>query len=173
MNERDIVRRLIADRQAGFVALVRWSSTDLFRGLVRLVRNRQAAEDLSQETYLRAWKALQRYSDERIGEMRLRGWLWTIAMNRARTHLSRAYPAGLGGEPVEDIGEAVAVADLCERLLAHLDDSTRTVVVLRHVVGLPYQEIGDIVGKPIGTVKSDVHRALRRMRETVEATHGQ
>ena len=170
MNERDVIRRLIDDRNAGFVALVRWSSPALYRGLVRLVRNPQLAEDLSQETFLRAWKALEKYPDDRIAEMRLHGWLWTIAMNRARTHLGRAYPPVERAEPVLDISDAVADADACERLLDRLDETSRTVVVLRHVVGLSYQEIGDIVDRPTGTVKSDVHRAMRRMRATLEPT---
>jgi len=168
MNEREVIRRLLANRDAGFVALVRWSTPELYRGLVRLVRSPQVAEDLSQETYLRAWKALQRYSDGRIAEMRLRGWLWTIAMNRARSHLSRAHPPEIVGGPVSDFSDGVADADACERLLGHLDHASRTVVVLRHIVGLPYQEISNIVDRPIGTVKSDVHRAMQRMRNTLE-----
>ncbi len=170
MNERDVLRRIVEDRPAGFVSMVRWSSPELYRGLVRLVRNRHTAEDLAQETYLRAWTALQGYSDERIAEMRLRGWLWTIAMNRARTHLGRASAPAVQDKEAPDVGEWVADSDECERLLSLLDESARTVVVLRHVVGLPYREIGSIVGRPIGTVKSDVHRAVRRMRESGRPT---
>lgn len=168
MNERDVIRRLIEDRDAGFVALVRWSSPVLYRGLVRLVRNHQVAEDLAQDTYLRAWKALAAYPDERIDQMQLRGWLWTIAMNRTRTHVGRAQlPSPLAHSPA-DISDSVADADACERLLQHLDTDQRTVVVLRHVVGLSYREIADMVDKPVGTVKSDVHRGINRMRARVE-----
>lgn len=168
MNERDVIRTLIDDRDAGFVALVRWSSPMLYRGLVRLIRNRQVAEDLSQDTYLRAWTALGTYPDHRIEQMRLRGWLWTIAMNRARTHLGRAYPPELRHEPMSDISDGIVDADACERLLSHVDEAMRTVVVLRHVVGLSYSEISQIVDRPVGTVKSDVHRAMNRIRATAE-----
>lgn len=168
MNEKDVVRRLVEDRDAGFVALVRWSSGDLYRGLVRMVRDRQTAEDLSQETYLRAWNALQNYPDERIRQLRLRGWLWTIAMNRGRSHLSRAIPTMDRPETSRDVGEAVAESDACERLLANLSESNRVVVVLRHVVGLSYVEISEAVGRPVGTIKSDVHRSLNQLRNIGE-----
>lgn len=164
MNEKDVVRRLIDDRAAGFVALVRWSAPDLYRGLVRIVRSPQIAEELSQDTYLRAWRALSHYSDGRLAEMRLRGWLWTIAMNRARSHFSRSVPALERVEATRDVGDLVADADTCERLLSRLEPSTRTIVVMRHVVGLSYQEISEASGRPVGTVKSDVHRAMKHLR---------
>lgn len=165
MNETDVKRRLLEDRERGFVALVRGSSHDLFVGLVRLVGDRQAAEDLSQETFVRAWRALTAYDDDRVRQLKLRGWLWTIAVNRARTHLGRRQPVVESAPVVRDVGDLVADADACEGLLRQLDETGRTAVVLRHVVGLPYTEIAGIVDKPTGTVKSDVHRALRRLRE--------
>lgn len=170
MTEAEIRRSLVADRHAGFVALVRWSSGDLYRGLVRLTGDRGTAEDLSQETYLRAWSALTGYSDRRVAELKLKGWLWTIAMNRGRSHLSRRKPPD--AEPGRDrsVEQSVGDADECERLLRLLAPSVRTAVVLRHVVGLSYAEIGELLDKPVGTVKSDVHRALRILRQNGEET---
>lgn len=165
MNEGDVRRILIEDRQAGFVALVRWSSGDLYRGLVRLVGDRTTAEDLSQDTYLRAWNALESYSDGRIRDMKIRGWLWTIAMNRGRSHLKKRFDPVVEPPPPVDIGGAVADADECARLLDMLSGPARAAVVMRHVVGLSYGEISEILGKPIGTVKSDVHRGLQTMRQ--------
>jgi len=165
MNERDVKRRLVDDRHRGFVALVRWSSDPMYRGLLRLVRDRQLAEDLSQETFLRAWKALGTYPDERILEMRLQGWLWTIAINRARTHLAKPALPWIARDPQEDIAKAVSDADEADRLLGHLEEPVRTSVVLRHVVGLSYAEIAEALDRPTGTVKSDVHRAMKKLKE--------
>ena len=165
MNERDVKRLLLDNRHRGFVALVRWSSDPMYRGLLRMVRNPQMAEDLSQDTYLRAWKALEGYPDDRIREMRLQGWLWTIAVNRARTQLSRPVTPWVAHEPQTDIASTVSDADEADRLLSHLDEPVRTAVVLRHVVGLSYVEIAQALDRPQGTVKSDVHRAMKKLKQ--------
>jgi len=166
--------RLAADLDGSFPELIRSSQDALFGGALRMTGNRQDAEDITQETLVRAYRALSRYPSERIRALRLEGWLWTIAANLCRNrHRSRTR------SPVEAIGDRdagslehgperqaldAARRELLAAHLASLPWTMRSAVVLRHVVGLSYSEIADALGRPIGTVKADVHRGLGRLR---------
>jgi len=129
------------------------------------------AEDLAQETFIRAYQALSTYPSQRVSELRVRGWIWTIALNLGRNHLR-----ALGRRPravvLDDFGgpdpEPVDATAWHERL-GHLSASMRKAVVLRHVVGLDYAEIATVLERPVGTVKADVHRGLNRLRTIMEA----
>jgi RNA polymerase sigma-70 factor (ECF subfamily) len=134
----------------------------------RMTRSPQDAEDLVQETYLRAYRAFDRY---RPGT-NIRAWLYTI-LHRARTDMLRR--SGRRPETVELAGDGPAVAPEQHALLAEgedvgqalaaLPEAFRTAVVLRDVEEFSYQEIAGILDVPVGTVMSRIHRgraALRR-----------
>jgi RNA polymerase sigma-70 factor (ECF subfamily) len=130
----------------------------------------QEAEDLTQETFIRAYRALGGYDAERIRGMDLRPWMWTIAMNLGRNHLrDRARRPtyveldDTGADDPEPMDDAA-----WDRRLAALSPAQRTAVVLRHVAGLGISEISKVTGRPEGTVKADVHRGLSRLRETMK-----
>ena len=129
------------------------------------------AEDLTQETFIRAYRALAGYDPDRIRSLRLSGWMWTIALNLGRNHVRdrarRPVPvAFVDRDGVED-PEPVDVA-AWDRRLAALPAVQRRAVVLRHVAGLSYPEIAEATGRPEGTVKADVHRGLARLRRIIE-----
>jgi len=166
--------RLAADLDGWFPELIRSRQDALFGGALRMVGNRQDAEDITQETLVRAYRALSGYPPERIASLRLEGWLWTIAAN-----LCRNRHRGRMRSPTESIGDRdlgspepgperlaldVAGQELLAAHLAALPWAMRSAVVLRHVVGLPYSEIAEALGRPVGTVKADVHRGLDRLR---------
>src|SRR5690606_9287433 len=103
--------------------------------------------------------------------LRLRGWVWTIALNLGRNHARdrarRPTPVTLEdrfgvSDPEPPDSEA------WDRRLGRLAPSQRQAVVLRHVVGLDYDEIAAAMNRPPGTVKSDVHRGLERLRRLME-----
>ena len=137
---------------------------------------RPDAADLAAEAFLRAYAALRGYAPTRIAALRLRPWLLTIVLNVARNDIRAAgrrprqrsfHP---GPEPLDD-GEGpedhAARHDGQARLgglLAGLPEAQRTAVVLRHVVGLAYAEVAEVVGCPQGTAKSHVTRGLQRLR---------
>ena len=169
---------LAADLDRAFPDLVALLQNDLFSGILRMTGNRADAEDLAQETFIRAYRALQGYPPKRIRQLRLRGWLWTIAINLCRNRARRrsrkpesSFPAGF--EPKDRAtGPEQAILDLDggHRLgaaVAELPSAQRDAVVLRHVIGLPYNEIAEAMERPVGTVKADVHRALARLRQLV------
>lgn len=166
----ELCRRLAADLDAAFGDLVETMSSEVYSGLRRLA-GADDAEDLTQETFIRAYRALNGYGADRIRRLRLRGWVWTIALNLGRNHARdrarRPTPVLLedrfGVEDPEpaDSGE-------WDRRLAALPPAQRRAVVLRHVVGLEYHEIAEATDRAEGTVRSDVHRGLERLRREME-----
>ena len=135
------------------------------------------AEDVAQETFLRAYRSLARFR----GESSFKTWLYTIATNTARSTLDRRSRRervsrqsldderlGLAADQVPD-GLSDAESTLVRRqaidqALAMLSDEFRVAVVLRDVEGLDYKEIARVTGAPVGTVESRIFRARQRLR---------
>lgn len=166
----DLTVALSENLDANFPTVVGEMSSRLFWGLRRICGDHQEAEDLTQETFIRAYRALSGYDSQRIRELRLQPWLWTIAMNLGRNHLrdrSRRPTYVEMGEPGTEDPEPIDSRLWDERFSA-LNSHQRTAVVLRHVVGMGVAEIADVTGRPVGTVKADVHRGLDRLRRKME-----
>lgn len=161
--------RLAEDLDAAFPDLVAEVRDDLWSGLRRLHPN--DAEDLAQEALIRAYRALSGYDPSRIRDLRVRGWVWTIALNLGRNHARdrarRPTPVTLEDRHgVSDPDPPDSAA--WDRRLGRLPAAQRRAVVLRHVVGLGYEDIACALERPIGTVKADVHRGLARLRTIIE-----
>lgn len=167
----DLLDALAADLDRAFPSVVEEMGTKLFWGLRRICGDHQEAEDLTQETFIRAYRALSSYETERIQGLHLQPWLWTIAMNLGRNHLrdrsrrpvfvdTEVDVSQTDPEPVDEVA--------WDRRLSSLSSHQRTAVVLRHVVGMGTTEIAEITGRPEGTVKADVHRGLARLRNELE-----
>lgn len=166
----DLVNSLATDLDSTFPSVVEHMGSMLFWGLRRMCGDHQEAEDLTQETFIRAYRALDGYKPERIREINLRPWLWTIAMNLGRNHLrdrsrrpTYVEMTDRGTHDPEPVDDAA-----WDRRLATLNHNQRTAVVLRHVVGMDIREISEATGRPEGTVKADVHRGLTRLRKAME-----
>ncbi len=166
----DLARALATDLDTAFPAVVDEMGRRLFWGLRRICGNHQEAEDLTQETFIRAYKALGGYDAERIRSMRLQPWLWTIAMNLGRNHLRdrsrRPTYVELSDTGSEDPEPVDGVA--WDRRLSILNQHQRNAVVLRHVADLSIEEIAEATGRPQGTVKADIHRGLAKLRVVIE-----
>ena len=78
---------LATDLDGAFPTVVEEMGTRLYWGLRRMSGDHQEAEDLTQETFIRAYKALDGYNTQRIRDMKVESWLWTIALNLGRNHL--------------------------------------------------------------------------------------
>jgi len=142
----------------------------LFGAAYRMTGNAHDAEDLVQETFLRAYRALDRFQSG----SNARAWLHTI-LQRVRTDAFRRKRRR--PETVELLGEGPAIApaqdalasgreDL-ERALLGLPETFRTAVVLRDVQELSYAEIAATLGVPVGTVMSRIHRGRSLLREAL------
>lgn len=166
----DLCARLASDLDATFPDLVSALADDVYSGLRRMA-GADEAEDLTQETFVRAYRALRRYEVDRIRQLRLRGWIWTIALNLGRNHARdrarrptlTALEDRFGAADPEPVDSAA-----WDRRLATLPPPQRQAVVLRHVVGLDYPEIAAATGRAEATLRSDVHRGLNRLRQQME-----
>ena len=176
---RSLVAELAHDLDAAFGDLVRAHQNGIYSGVRRFVPGPADAEDVTQETFIRAYRALKGYSPRRIESLALPAWLWTIALNLCRNAARRRTrkPTGASLSAVKEPAvaadtEAEAIAAVQERewqtRLEALTEPVRTAVVLRHVVGLSYNEVAEALGRPVGTVKADVHRGLARLRQILE-----
>jgi RNA polymerase sigma-70 factor (ECF subfamily) len=169
----DINRALADDVDRAFPAVVDLMGTRLYWGLRRMSGSHQEAEDLTQETMIRAYQALCDYGPDRIAELRLEPWVWTIALNLGRNHLrDRARRPSLVSLVDEATVNDPEPADgrFWDNSLSRLSHPQRTAVVLRHVVGLGVEEISQVTGRPVGTVKADIHRGLGHLRTIMEGT---
>lgn len=142
----------------------------LYGTAYRMTRNVHDAEDLVQETYLRAFRAFDRYTPG----TNIRAWLYTI-LYRVRTDSFRR--AGRSPETVELLDDGPPVpppqdalasgGEEIARALERLPEAFRTSVVLRDVEGFSYDEIAKIMDVPIGTVMSRIHRGRTLLRQTL------
>ncbi len=175
----ELAAALAANIDTAFLDLVHATQDDIFSGALRLTGNWADAEDVTQETYTKAYHALGQYTADRTKALHLREWLWTIAANLCRNrirsrrrHPEAPLPATLQAKGPGPEQQAVA-ADELSLLAGHLLKlpwQMRLAVVLRHVVGLTYAEIAEALDRPLGTVKADVHRGLAHLRNNLEET---
>ena len=183
MEESDaaLVTRAREGDQDAFRLLVERHSVRLFQLAFRMTGNEQDAEDLVQETFLRAYKQLNRFQS-RAG---LGTWLYRIAANCSLDLLRRqkrrgeqetvefdseeAFPAILSDAPAPDQqvyhGE---VRQKVESVMRELTPMERTAFVLRHFEGLSIEEIGSALGVGPGATKQSIFRAVQKMRRALE-----
>jgi RNA polymerase sigma-70 factor (ECF subfamily) len=142
-----------------------------------LMHNRDEAEDITQEVFVRLWK-----NAERVDMTCLRAWLLRVAHNlcidraRRRNFERRAFipldgvpgPARQNRDPEEDPAGGFDRNELQRNVLSamqHLSKSLRSVIILREIQGLSYQEISEILNVPLNTVKVNIHRARQALRK--------
>ncbi len=156
-------------------ALVRRYQTRIYNFALTLTANPADAEDLAQETFIRAFRGLHRFR----GDSSFKNWLYRIAANAAHTRRGKQLRhAAIWDTRVESdevserhLASAAESVELrairrqvIDRALAALTPDQRAAVVLHDVEGLEYREIGDVLNIPIGTVMSRIFRARRRLR---------
>ena len=185
-SDQEVVLEARDGRQAAYRELVRRYERPIFSLIYRMVRNREQAEDLSQETFVKALNAIESYRPE----YKFSSWLFKIANNVAIDHLRRREldPLSLDGSPHALPPEAVQATALqlgdrqetaleeleakelggeIERAIALLRPEYRSCILLRHVEGRPYEEIATMLDLPLGTVKTYIHRARGELREAL------
>jgi RNA polymerase sigma-70 factor (ECF subfamily) len=189
----DVDETLVAQAASGnreaFDELVRRYQSRMFQ-LVRILTSGDTeAEDLVQDTFVRAYRAVGQFR----GDSTFRTWLHRIAVNVVRSHAARRHsrPGSARGEPVgvargrrrndgqdddeigriaadEDLENAVVRRRMIDQALARLPPELRLLITLRDVQGLEYREIAVVTGLPIGTVESRIFRGRRRLRPMLE-----
>jgi RNA polymerase sigma factor (sigma-70 family) len=174
-----LAERLAEDVDGAFLDLVTTYQDLVFAVALRVVSQRSDAEDVAQEAFVRAYRALRRYPGERIRALQLRPWLARVTLNLARNHVRDRRPAtdleavgNRAATPAEEPASLVErreARDAWARLLAALPERYRLAVTLRHVDGLSYRELAEALRRPVGSVKSDVHRGVQLLRAAYDA----
>jgi RNA polymerase sigma-70 factor (ECF subfamily) len=182
-TDQEIVALAREGREAAYRELIRRYERPVFSLILRMVRDRQLAEDLSQETFIKALNAIGSYRPE----FKFSSWIFKIANNAAIDHLRRrevdtlsldgapnatsqddieatALQVGDKGEtPLAEL-EARELGTAIERAIGQLRPEYRSCILLRHVEGLAYEEIAQLLDLPLGTVKTYIHRARHELR---------
>lgn len=182
-SDPELVRRCLAGDERAYRELIERYERQVYSVAMRMVRVAEDAEDLTQETFVRMFKALDRYDPARP----FPAWLLTIAAHlsidqlrrrRVKTvSLFRSEPGSEEEHVVEFADPGPGPEELAERreeersaegLIGALPEHYRIVVVLRHQQGLSYEEISEALRLPLGTVKARIHRARALLKERLE-----
>jgi len=163
--DAQLLRRIADGDEQAFDELYQLYSGPIYSFLVRLIHEPDAAEDLMQEVFVAAWQGARRFREQ----ARVKTWLLSIAHNQAVSWLRRFRPvAALDDLDIasdDDAPEESAFrtwqADQVQLALRQLSPNHRAVVELAFVHGLSYSEIAQVVGCPVGTVKSRMSYAFK------------
>jgi len=167
-----------------FEAIVDEYQRRLYGFALRMTGNREDAEEIVQDAFVRAFRALGKMTDEQRAELRLQPWLYTITLNVTRNRLRSKRPTnvaldsladpdallsgtGEGPDRPDQIVERGTDMELVEQALLQLPMHLRAAATLRFIEGRSHPEIAEILHQPIGTVKSHVHRAVRILRRVL------
>ncbi len=183
MTDAELSRHYLAREESSSETLVMEYLALVFGFIYRIVRDRAEAEDLTQETFVKAWKKLRSYDREK----NFKTWLFTIAKNTAFDLLRKKKSAAFSDFDTE-LGENLleeTIADqnplpeelairaekkgLLEGALAKLPLQYRTIISLHYGEGFTFSEISEILGKPLNTVKSQSRRALNTLQKFIPA----
>jgi RNA polymerase sigma-70 factor (ECF subfamily) len=171
VEDRDLIGRARRGNVDAFNLLVsRWEKK-IFNYLYRLVKDREDALDLSQDVFLKAHQNLKKLEDP----ARFAPWLYRIAHNEAYSLLRRNRPEG---ELVEDRPDRefskhmlpVEVTLAVESAMARLSPEQREAVVLKVYQGFKFEEMAEVLGCPVSTVKSRLYTALDLLKTTLSPT---
>jgi len=171
VEDRDLIAKARrGDVEAYNLLVSRWEKR-IFNYLLRLVRNREDAADLSQDVFLKAYQNLPKLDDP----AKFSGWLFRIAHNEAFSLLRRRKPDGeLDREPAApDAGGRLLPMELSlavESALRRLSDDQREAVLLKVYQGFKFEEMAEILGCPVSTVKSRLYTALDLLKATLAPT---
>ena len=184
LSDQEIVARARDGLESAYRELIGRYQRPVYSLIYRLVRDREKAEDLAQDTFIKVLNALDRYDPS----FKFSSWIFKIAHNTALDHLRKKEPETLsiegsphattaaeleassitpvsGGENPEEFTASRELGVQIERALASVRPEYRTAIVLWHVEGRPYEEIAEVMGVPRGTVKTYIHRARNELRQ--------
>ena len=175
-DEELVARSISGDAESFNELILRWERP-IYALAYRTIGREEDARDVCQETFLRAFRALPGFR----GQAKFSSWLYRIALNLCRDWIRKQRRAPVvqmpedvdllemaaAAEPSETIEDLVARKDLTravERVMAQLPEEQRTAIVLKEYHGLTFQEIADLAGCPLSTVKTRLYQGLSVLR---------
>jgi RNA polymerase sigma-70 factor (ECF subfamily) len=186
-DEQFLIQRASRGDASAFETLVTTYEKGVYNLAFRLVGDREDAMDITQDVFLKAYQALPRFR----GDSRFSTWIYRVCVNASLDHLRKKQkqPSYSLDEPLaikessvtrevadesENVEDSVEIKFLSTdilRALRDLDPAHRAIILLCDVQGYSYQEIADILGLSMGTVKSRLHRARNMVRRVLPAEH--
>ena len=183
-DEELVARSIRGDNESFNQLILRWERP-IYALAYRTIGREEDARDVCQETFLRAFRALPGFR----GQAKFSSWIYRIALNLCRDWLRREHRAPMAqapenvdlmelaaaAEPSESIEDLVARRDLIkavELIMATLPEEQRTAIVLKEYHGLTFQEIADLVGCPLSTVKTRLYQGLTVVRRELARHNG-
>ena len=182
-TDAELVRGALDGSEPAFREIVLRYRRTVFGVIVRVVRDQARAEELAQDTFVKAFQALHTYDQQR----RFAAWIFTIAHHVAIDEVRKAQydtvslddlseeggqwmqiPDAKSPTP-EIIAERTALASALHTPIGRLRPEYRELVALKYEQELEYEEIVEITGLPVGTVKSSLHRARKELAEQLES----
>jgi RNA polymerase sigma-70 factor (ECF subfamily) len=186
VSDHEVVERARAGREDAYRELLHRYQRPVFALVYRMVRDRELAEDLAQETFVKVLNALDSYRPE----FKFSSWIFKIANNAAIDHLRRrqldtlsldgapqattpdrveatALQVAGGGESPLDEMQARELGSAIEQAIGKLRPEYRACIILRHIEDRPYEEIAEILDLPLGTVKTYIHRARAELKDAL------
>lgn len=183
-TDQEVVQRARGGEETAYRELLRRYQGPVFSLIYRMVRDRALAEDLAQDTFVKALNALDSYRPE----FKFSSWLFKIANNVAIDYLRRRQLDTLsldggpdavspqqvaettprvvdrGETPLQEV-EARELGAAIEQAIGRLRPEYRACIILRHIEDRPYEDIAEILDLPLGTVKTYLHRARAELME--------
>jgi RNA polymerase sigma-70 factor (ECF subfamily) len=187
LPDADVVALAQQGREPAYRELIRRYERPVFSLVFRMVRDRELAEDLAQETFIKVLNNIDRY----VPEFKFSSWLFKIANNLAIDHLRRrqlptismhgapdattasrieatTFEIASDGESALEELESRELGTAIEKAIAALRPEYRSCIMLRHVEGRSYEEIAATLDLPLGTVKTYIHRARHELRKALD-----
>jgi len=187
LPDADVVALAQQGRDTAFRELIRRYERPVFSLIYRMVRDRELAEDLAQDTFIKVLNHIDRYRPE----FKLSSWLFKIANNVAIDHLRRRQldTVSIDGSPNAQTADAIEATSFdvsvqqesaldelearelgasIEQAIKQLRPEYRSCIMLRHVEGRSYEEIAATLDLPLGTVKTYIHRARHELRKALD-----
>jgi len=177
MSEKEddlaLVRKVQAGNKAAFDLLVLKYQHKIANLITRFVHDHSEVQDVTQEAFIKAYRGLKNFR----GESAFYTWLYRIAINTAKNHLasrSRRITEGTDAQEAEQYASATVlhdvadpqremmtdqIAEVVSTTIEQLPDELKTAITLRELEGMSYEEIANVMGCPIGTVRSRIFRA--------------
>jgi RNA polymerase sigma factor (sigma-70 family) len=172
VDQRDLVERAKQGDHDAFATLAGDAVARLDAAARLILRDPELARDGVQDGFIRAWRTLPALRDPDRFDAWLRRLVLHSCIDIMRRRRHRAIEVELtpiDGPAGVDFASAIADRDLVDEALRHLDPEWRAVVVLHYLLGMPLPEVASMLGIPLGTAKSRLHRSLLAMRIAVSA----
>ncbi|MFA6193305.1 MAG: sigma-70 family RNA polymerase sigma factor [Parcubacteria group bacterium] len=178
-TENRIVEKILSGDDEAFAEIVKIYLEQVYNFVFRLAGDRDAVEDLTQETFVKAWKNLKRFDQKRS----FRTWLFTIAKNTAFDWLKKkkeipfstftdeegeSWLENIADENIlpDEILERKNIAEELDKILQKLPPHYRAILLLHYREGFSLHEIAEILGEPYNTIKSRHQRGLGKLKES-------